>query len=191
MADIKDWTSVRQIWYGGFTLPIPVPPENQLYTALKDGATTDLSVDGSSTEAEYLYTCPDNKIVFIDEVNILIVDGGISPTKFGGITALTNGVLIQSVDSDGTTVLVNFTAEFPIKKNADWHLLAGSDRETTAAAGDDTEEVSWSLVGESGPLLLTEGQIFCMIIRDDLRAITEFIVAVDGLIFDDGVFNDA
>lgn len=191
MADIKDWTSTRQIWNGVFTLPIPVPPANQLYKLLADGATVDMSVDGSVTPVEFEYACPADNIVFIEDITLLIVDGGITPTKFGGIAALTNGLLIECIDSDTTTVLHDFTEDKAIKKNADWALLAGTDRETTAAAGDDTEEVQWSLTSESGPLLLTEGQLFRVTVRDDLSAITEMEIMVQGDVFPDGIFNDA
>ena len=191
MADIKNWTSTRQIWNGVFTIPIPVPPVNHLYKLLADGATTDMSVDGSVTAVEYEYTCPDNQVTFIEDITVLIVDGAISPTKFGGITALTNGLKIEAIDSDTTTVLHDYTEDVTIKKNADWALLAGSDRETTAAAGDDVEEVQWSLTSESGPLLLTEGQIFRVTVQDNLSAITEMEMMVQGDVFDDGVFNDA
>ena len=191
MADIKNWTSTRQIWNGVFNLKIPIFPANQLYKLLKDGSTSDMSVNGSVTAVSYQYLVPTDKIVFIEEINILVIDGGIVPTKFGGITALTNGVLVRAVDADLTTVLEDFTEDLPIKKNADWSLLAGSDRETTAVAGDDTEEVSWSIASESGPLLLTEGQCFEFLIQDNLEAITEMEVMIEGIIFDDGVFNDA
>ena len=131
-----------------------------------------------------------DKVLLIEDVAILIVDGGITPTKFGGITALTNGIKIEAIDDDGTTVLLDFTADLTIKKNADWALLADTDRETIAAAGDDVEEVQWSLLSESGPMLLTAGQIFRFTVQDDLTGLTEMRVMAHGDIFDAGVFTD-
>ena len=191
MADIKDWTSTRQIWNGVFTLPIPIPPANQLYKLLASGATIDMSVDGSSTAVEFEYECPADKVVFIEDITILIIDAGIVPTKFGGIAALTNGLLIEAIGSDGTTVLHDFTEDKPIKKNADWFLLTGHDSELSSPSGDDTEEVQWNLAAESGPLLLTEGQLFRVTVRDNLLDITEMEIMVQGDIFPDGIFNDA
>jgi len=190
MADIKNWTSTRQIWNGVFTLPIPIPPVNQLFVMLKDGSTVDMSVDGSITAVSFQYIVPDGKVVFLTHAHILIIDGGITPTKFGGIAALTNGLLVQAIDTDGSTVIADFTGDHAIFKNSDWHLLGGSESETIAAAGDDVEEVSLSFSEESGPLLLTEGQCFRFLVQDDLSAITEMETMIEGDIFDDGIFND-
>ena len=187
MADINEWSTKRQNWPGVFDLPVPCPPGCFVNSLLTNGSTVEiLSVAGDDWE----YTVPDDKVTFLAESDILIVDGGIVPTKFGGITALTNGLKVRAYDSDGTTLLKDWTADFTIKKNADFELLAGGETETDAAAGDDVVEVKWRFVDVGALILLDEGQIFRLTTADDLSGLTSFRWEVQGLTFDKGVFTD-
>lgn len=190
MSDLSVWAKKRQVWEGIFAMNIPVPAENLLYRLLADGANTNINVDGSSTDVEFEYACPEDSLVFFRRCCLTIVDSSITPTKFGGISALTNGLLMQVIDSDTTTVLLDFTLDIQIKKNLDFSLFAGTDAPVTAVAGDDVMEVRWTIGKTGAPLLLTEGQIFRVTVRDNLSAITEFRWMMQGLIFGNGVFGD-
>ncbi len=188
---ISDWTTERQVWNGIFELECPTPAENGLYELLKDGSTTDMSVKGDVTPVVYKFTVPDDQIMFLSRCNIIIQDGGISITKFGGIGALANGLTVKAIDADGTTVLKDYTKDITIKKNNHFHLLAGVDVPIISAAGDDAMNVRWTIRKKGSPILFLAGQSFQVTVQDDLTDLTEMFWMLQGDIFDDGVFNDA
>lgn len=191
MSDLRNWVNARQSWYGQFEMEIPVPPENQVFSLLEDsGGSTNMVVDGSSAAINFDHTCPQDTVEFLNRSCILMVDGGITIIKFGGISALTNGLRIQNIDSDGTTVLHEYTTGFTIKANYHFGLLAGPDVPIENAAGEDALIVRWTLEKVGSPILLTEGQIFRVIVQDNLAGITEFSWMIQGRKFADGVFND-
>lgn len=129
----------------------------------------DMSVDGSGG-IEYFYEARGDKI--ITRSLILIIDGVITPTKLGGISAVNNGILVEVHDSDGD-LLKNFLDVSPIKKNADFSLLAGVDATVVvAAAGDDYLPIRWTLAKTGRSLLLSDGQRFVVTIQDDLSDIS-------------------
>ena len=168
---------------GLFTLfsRTPVLMKDLVFEFLADGATRDLSVDGT-TPVKYKYTAPEDTAVLIGRCCILIVDGSQSPTKFGGINPLTNGLVVQAIDIDGTTVLQDFTGGELIKFNSEFVFLAGIDRPITAAAGDDVLEVRWTLTeaGAGSPGMLLPGQSLQVTVQDNLTAITSFRWKVQG-----------
>lgn len=193
MSDIKNWTSARQIWNGVFQQQLPIPPENMIYELLSNGATTNMNVDGSVTPVEFEYECPDNNVAFLHRNTLHMVDGGIIPTTFAGVSALANGVEIQIIDSDGTTILLDYTKGRTMTTNTDFALLAGPDFPVLAGTGngDDVMSIRWTLSKAGGPLLLTEGQIFRVTINDDISGITHMHWMMQGAVFPDGIFNDA
>ena len=152
-----------------------------LYKYLKDGATIDMSVDGSSTPVKYKYTVPTDSRALITRVMIVILDKGPIPTKFGGVATLTNGLDIQIFDSDGTTVLVDFLDGAPITQNAEFGCLAGVDIQIDAGAASDSLIVRWTLRDAGASAVLTEGQIFQMTVNDDLTGLDSMVVLVQGL----------
>lgn len=116
----------------------------------------------------------------LTRVCISIVDGGLQPAKFAGLSALTNGIKVQCVDAAGV-VLVDFLDGLTIKQNADWALLAGVDAVVFASVGDDHLPVRWTLSKATGEALtLTEGRMLRFTIQDDLTGITLFRIMGQG-----------
>ena len=188
MADVKDWVNKRQNWEGIFMMDVALPPENHFDAMLSNGVTTSIIAAAGD---DWEYEVPSDKVVFIRRSNIVIQDKGVAPAIFGGVGLLANGCLVRAYDTNGTTVLKNWTADFTIKKNSDFAFLAGSDTPMlTAAATDDIVEVRWTHINGGGHILLDEGQIFRLTTQDDLSGLTDFRWNLQGKIFDKGVFTD-
>ena len=193
MSDIKDWFTKRQRWDGMFILEPAVPGVNMLFHLVADGATTDMNVNGSGTAVEYDYASPAPKISFVERVHFLIQDNSIEPALFGGLAALSNGLKIEHIDTDGTTVLYDFTEDLTIKKNLHFGLYAGRDvpfYSSAPASIPDAVLVRWTIGKIGSPLLLKGDEIFRVTVQDDLRNLDEFLCMVQGHIWDEGVFDD-
>ena len=114
-----------------------------------------------------------------------IIDGSITITKFGGISALTNGVLVKAYDKNGAEVL-DFMDGQTIKTNACWGCLAGVDTVIENAAGDDAFGVRWTIAKGMTPdgIQLYSGESIRFTIQDNLAALTDFKAMVQGVKWD-------
>ncbi len=184
MTDVLLWAGTTRAWDAVNSTVAPIHPENDLDVLLKNGATINMNVNGGSTAVAFEYPSPEDKVSIIHRSLAVIVDAGIRPAKFGGLSALSNGLLIEMVDTDTTTILKDHTADIAIKRNYDFYLLAGIDAPIIDAAGDDAMPIRWSHYKDGGPILLEPGQIFRVTVRDDLRNITEMYWKLKG-----GIFN--
>jgi len=107
-----------------------VEPFRQFFT--DDGLSTgsqDMLVDGSSTNVMFWIPADKTKDLYIKSISFVIADASAVLNKFGNITALTNGVLLEHVTQKGTTVLHD-----GIKTNFDMVQLCGG----IPAFGDGT-----------------------------------------------------
>ena len=147
---------------------------------------------GGTGNQIFRYICPVNRKVFLERVTTKIIAKGLDPADFGGGGALTNGLKLQVLDtsSAGANVSLDFLDGQTIKKNADWHILAGTDLEilgsTAPQADDGVYSVRWT-IGKAGfGLELDPGQNLAVTTQDDLTpstAITEMFMMVQGAIF--------
>ena len=165
------------------TLEVSCQPDQFCLVYLREGANTGLNVDGSGPSKLYKYTVPANKMVLITKVIFSIVDATIDPLDFGGISALTNGLLFKVHDSDDV-VLLDFLDGRPIKTNADFDDLVGTDVEIHFGAGAAEDLLTVQLdLDEFGALMsLTVGQYIQVTVQDNIAALTEFHVTLHGLI---------
>lgn len=154
----------------------PQKPGVMLYKLLKDGASSDLRVDGSSTPVAFEVKTASAKQYLIQRVNFLIEDSNIAPAKFGGINnGLTTGLKIEAIAANGTTVLRDFLDGLTIKKGFEFAFLSGSDQVLDAAGtGSDALVVSWDFEGIGGPLHLLEDESLRVTVQDDLLALDSF-----------------
>jgi hypothetical protein len=138
---------------------MPSQPSQVYFELFRNSSlSADMNVDGSVTPVVFEVVATQR--IYVQRVNFEIVDGSITPTKFAGLTALTNGVLVRIVDSDDN-VLKDFLDGETIKQNSDWSLLAGSDVPITAAAGDDELPIRWTVSKGTGDALeLSDGEKF-------------------------------
>lgn len=115
----------------------------------------------------------------ITRITLSIVDAGIRPERFAGLSASTAGLKIQVTTSTGG-VLFDFLDGQTIKKNADWSLLAGADAVTTTpSAGDDGFAVRWT-IKRTQPLLVKQGQQFRFTIQDASSGISSWNTMAQG-----------
>ena len=145
--------------YGQFELGPPTIPGDFIFKFLVNSADIkDLSTTSADTNSVENYNYPVNSgfIALISRCIIHIQDAGILPSKFGGINALTNGLKIQAIDDDGTSVLKDFLDGTTIKENGEFSHLAGVGTEIDAGAGDDSLSVLWDFNLTCGASLLLQ-----------------------------------
>lgn len=154
----------------------PQKPGVMLYKLLKDGASESMKVNGSVTPVIFEIMVPAAKQYLIQRVNFLIEDSNIAPAKFGGIDgALTNGLKIEAIAANGTTVLRDFLDGLTLKKNFEFGFLSGSDQKLdVAGTGADALVVSWDFEGIGGPLHLIEDERLRVTVQDDLLKLDSF-----------------
>lgn len=80
---------------------------------LKDSSNKSMAVDGSSVNKTYSYSPGSGTVVIVGLICVLEDSGQSSLTKFGSITALTNGCVISVTINSITTTITT------IKDNAD------------------------------------------------------------------------
>ena len=154
------------------------PPENFIFTHLRNGANTSLNANGSVGDLDYSYGASNNELAVLSRVLILIVDTGVRIDKFGGLSALENGLVVQVADK--SSVLIDFTNGRPITKNSDWVKLAGVDVNIQIGVGADMCAIRWTLGKAGAAMELISGQKFVIKVRDDLSSLVMFHVMVQG-----------
>ncbi len=147
-----------------------------------NGDTHEMAVDGSTPAYYDIKGSGTGDDCHLHRVNVEIVDGGITPIKFGGISALSNGLGITLVDADNVE-LFDFLDGLTIKRNADWGLLAGVDNAAYAAPADDHLPIRWTISKATGgrPLSLLGGKKLRFTVQDNIAALTFFRIMGQGL----------
>lgn len=144
------------------------------------GGATDLrsNSDNGANLSKYRVRAPAGKRLSIYRCNVLIRDANPTISKFGGLAALTNGVLIRVVDRSGT-VISDFLNGASIQKNCDFVLLAGID--VLKTSGTDLVDIRWTLsAGLGGPLILKDEESLEIVVQDNLTGLDEFRVMAQG-----------
>jgi hypothetical protein len=103
-------------------------------------ASSDMLVDGSTTNVEVSIRADSDNDRYIYSVSVQIADATSTLAKFGGVAALTNGVLFQYTGE--TTV----TIHEGLKTNGDFIRLSGG----TPAFGDATTAFQFPNIGPPG-----------------------------------------
>lgn len=154
------------------------PANFLIYEFLTNGGSRAMNVDGT-TPVTFKYTPTVD--VQLHSVHTHLVDTGISADDFGGISALANGVLIQVLDTEAAVIQHFGTDLHPIQQNFDFAVYAGDKiSRDFAGGGDDVYIFDWDFNHAGAELTLLAGQTFQFIIQDDLQALTEFTVMLQG-----------
>ncbi len=83
----------------------------------------EMGVDGSSTAKEFTFTPADPDIYRIGRISLVMSLAALpSAVKFGNLSALTNGLLLQIVDADDNEI-VDLLGGQPLKSNLDLMTL--------------------------------------------------------------------
>lgn len=171
------------------------PPEHFIYKHLlrvsglqsASGEDYDLNTDGSLEPTVFEYQVSADLTIDLARLNFLITGwGAIHPNNFAGIEGgLANGCLLQIVDSDGISVLLDFNDGVPIKSNDQFSKLAGVDSVAVDVGdGDDWFPIRFTIHKAGKKMRLTEGQRGRWTNRDNLQSIKRFQLMVQGIIVD-------
>lgn len=137
---------------------------------------------GTPAPAVYAVVVPAKTRFLITRVHLLIKDLNCKIGKFGGLSALANGMKVEAINSDGTTVDIDFLDGKTIKMNEDFDWLAGVDVPFIAnTAAADAVPVRWTLTRDlNDELELVPGASLRLTMQDDLSGLTEFRAIAKG-----------
>lgn len=150
------------------------------------GKDYDLNTDSSGTPSVFEYKIPAGVTVDLARLNFIITGwGAIHPNNFAGIEGgLAKGCLLQIVDTDGTTVLLDFSDGVPIATNDHFAKLAGVDSVAIDVGnGDDWLPIRFTVQKAGKTMRLTEGQRVRWTNRDDLKSVTRIQIMAQGVFF--------
>ena len=145
-----------------------------------EAGSSEMSVDGSSTPVEFVYTAALPTVV--ERLNFMARDNGIAqPSGFFSLAALPKGLWIVHRAPDGA-VLENFgTGDRPLMTTAAFGSLAGVDIESDTAQGQSCFNIRWTLARAGAPLGMSPGTSLVVTVRDDLSDLIEFSAMAQGL----------
>lgn len=154
---------------------------NQLLCTTGDGSgVTEMA---TATLAEYMYKPGPGVVGVILSLHIGIEDASkMAANLYGGITALTNGIVISIKDLNGATIH-NFTPQ-PVQKTWHYGLMAGTNMTPEAtAAGVDRVNIEYHIDEHiGGPCIINgdRGEYLSFNVTDDLSGLVSHIVQVTG-----------
>lgn len=173
-ANEKYWPKVE-------TVPALMPLSSFINSHLTNNDSAAMVVNGSVTPVEFAFVVPADKFFALSQLVLVLVDGAITATKFGGISALANGISILATDEDDVTQY-DFHAGGPIKQNYEFNHIGGA--RISATSGADTIAVNWSSDLMGVYPVLSPGWKLKVIIRDNLAGIDSFEATCTGLYFE-------
>ena len=157
-----------------------MPAERLLYKRLRTATgATDMVVAATT---QFFYSPGTGEAALISRVLFDLVDNAMQVDKFGGLAALTNGVKVQVLESDGDTEVLDFLDGGTIKNNYEFSHLAGTDAFVEPTAGDDELLVRWSIWKSGAVLYLPPTRKFAVTIQDNLAGLAHFETVVQGIL---------
>lgn len=194
IADVEDGVQVPVIVAPGTDFSVSVAdavtPEKFLYEHLlltsgpqsASGEDYDLNTNSSlATPSVFEYVVPAFTTIDFARATFFITDGAITPNKFGGVAALANGCLFEIIDTDGSSVLLDFFNGVPIKTNDQFAKIAGIDAVATFASGDDWLPIRFTVQKAGKKMRLTAGQRVRWTNRDNISTITRFQFVIQAI----------
>lgn len=155
-----------------------------IFKFLRNGAMTQMNVNGSVTPVNFRYTVPAGKQVWLHRLHMTATNTNMSKTTFFGEVALTNGLTFQ-VHDQTDALLIDFLDGEPITVTHEFGALVGVDIQTVASgAGNDYESVRWTIANSGEPLFMDEGSYIECVISDDLTGISTMKAMIQGVIVD-------
>jgi hypothetical protein len=161
---------------------------NQFLDTTGDGTgTIGATGDWSLSSEEFIYQVPSGKIAEIQRMIICIGDDTqVGTDKYGGATALTNGITIKLTKSDGTLIqFLNNGGLHPIKTSADWAKLCYDFKIYDTGTGQNTDYAlyRWTFSRAGMPLVLSDGDKLVVTLNDNFTPLTDHRFLVEGLQF--------
>lgn len=141
---------------------------------LLNGASSAQNVNGSVTPVSFQNGPASGKIWYVVSFSVTMEDTSMNFSKFGGITALTNGWLVKVKENGGSEITVA-----TIKKNGDFYTYANNviiESSTT-----DILIVQFNPVFNTGATIkLLYGDYLKTTVNDDLSSLDSFSMLIRG-----------
>ena len=157
-----------------FTAPQVIPPseffQGHLTVDGVVGGSQDMNVDGSVTPVSFRYIIPEGKFFLFNSFVFQMVDATIDWTEFGGIPALTNGIVMTIYDANDVAL-----AAFPaLKVNYEVAMVfGGGGIDIRNGVADDNLIAIFDVPGRSGyEITMGAGEYHEVLVQDNLTGLT-------------------
>lgn len=123
-----------------------------------------------------------HKQYVLHRVMSYIEDSGGSPSlaTYGGLTALTDGILCRVVRRDGT--ILDLTDGMPIQSNSEWARICYDLTVATFPAGNNYAHARWTFSRSGWPIILNTFDLLEFVMRDNLSAYVEHSFLIQGYV---------
>jgi hypothetical protein len=144
-------------------------------------ANGDYSDDPGSGPTQFYRQVPSGKTWLIHRMIVQIEDAasGFNADTYGGISALTNGILVQ-VRNPAGAVARDLTDGVPIRANSHWARYCYDTDIDAFGAGSDFFSVRWTFANSGSPLRLLPGWRFNVLLNDDLQGLLSHTFQIQG-----------
>ena len=155
-----------------------------------------LNVNAAAAPAglRFGYVVPERTLFHLVRINHVIAGNTPSNNKFGNVDGpLTNGCLYDIRKADGDEVLLDLADGEPLRQNYDFLALAGTEMQMRPDSpngapgmpptGLEVVTVRHDIIESGKQAILYEGESVCMVIRDDLTALDNYICMVQGYLY--------
>lgn len=148
-----------------------------LAAQLLNGAVADANVDGTAPAA-FSYQVPASKVLLLDLVELVVRDTGAwTGALFGAAPALSEGIRVEVIESDGATVLLSLIPGGAAKSNADLLAVPGA---RAAMPFADTMQVELPAGAEGWPLVVSAGRYVRLTVADNLTGLDGLRASIRG-----------
>jgi hypothetical protein len=156
--------------------------------ALTQGGTAvTFSDDGSGTNTlespfRFYLEAQAGEVLRLARLLVHIEDAtGFDAADYGNLGgALSVGVTIQVIDTDGSTVLIDLTDGQPVTSNADWGKFCYDTAYVAFGTGNDFVQARWTFAKSGMPLRLSAGQQLVVTLNDDFDGLDAHSFVVQG-----------
>jgi len=149
-----------------------------------DGSGTKNAVgDYSSVVTDFKLTNPasSNGVIEVHRLVMQIEDAtAATGEKYGGGTALTNGIELFLLDASGNTV-IDITDGLPIKNNGDWARYCYDLTIDSFPGTNDFVQVRWTFAKSGVPLVLKPGWSLAARLNDSMTFLVDHTFMVQGI----------
>jgi hypothetical protein len=145
--------------------------------------TKDATGNYASTDtAFYIQTTDPSEQYVLHRVMCYVEDSGGSPSlaTYGGLTALTDGILCRVVYRDGT--VYDLTDGMPIQSNSEWARICYDVDIATFPAGNNYVHARWTFTRSGWPIVLNPFDRLEFVMRDNLTAYVQHSFLVQGYV---------
>lgn len=171
---------------GRTNIPYALPASSMLFKHLVNSAGEhNMAIDAGSTWYQFQNTA--DHIAIVNRIAWVLHDNGISPEKFGGMTALPGGIDIEFISSGGD-VQVHFLDDVNITTTDDFGFLCGDHFYFDSGAGVDSLTFVWDLAEHGMPLMMMPSDCIRMTVQDCLGGLDEFVGLLQGTLHHIGRF---